>query len=162
MNKENIYSFLKQNNIKFEVDEHIPVYNMEDLRKVSLKYPNYDGKNIFLRDDKKRNYYLITILGDKKVDLKKFKIDNGLRPLSFASEVELYNFLKLTPGSVTPLGLLNDKEKVVKFYIDKDFFKEPFIIGVHHNNNSATVWLNVNDLVDFIKNHGNDIYITKI
>lgn len=162
MNKENIYSFLKQNNIKFEVDEHIPVYNMEDLRKVSLKYSNYDGKNIFLRDDKKRNYYLITILGDKKVDLKKFKIDNGLRPLSFASEVELYNFLKLTPGSVTPLGLLNDKEKVVKFYIDKDFFKEPFIIGVHPNNNSATVWLNVNDLVDIIKNHGNDVYITKI
>lgn len=162
MNKENIYSFLKQNNIKFEVDEHIPVYNMEDLRKVSLKYPNYDGKNIFLRDDKKRNYYLITILGDKKVDLKKFKIDNGLRSLSFASEVELYNFLKLTPGSVTPLGLLNDKEKVVKFYIDKDFFKEPFIIGVHPNNNSATVWLNVNDLVDIIKNHGNDVYITKI
>lgn len=162
MNKENIYSFLKQNNIKFEVDEHIPVYNMEDLRKVSLKYPNYDGKNIFLRDDKKRNYYLITLLGDKKVDLKKFKIDNGLRPLSFAGEVELYNFLKLTPGSVTPLGLLNDKEKVVKFYIDKDFFKEPFIIGVHPNNNSATVWLNVNDLVDIIKNHGNDIYITKI
>lgn len=162
MNKENIYSFLKQNNIKFEVDEHIPVYNMEDLRKVSLKYPDYDGKNIFLRDDKKRNYYLITILGDKKVDLKKFKIDNGLRSLSFANEVELYNFLKLTPGSVTPLGLLNDKEKVVKFYIDKDFFKEPFIIGVHPNNNSATVWLNVNDLVDIIKNHGNDVYITKI
>lgn len=162
MNKENIYSFLKQNNIKFEVDEHIPVYNMEDLRKVSLKYPNYGGKNIFLRDDKKRNYYLITILGDKKVDLKKFKIDNGLRSLSFANEVELYNFLKLTPGSVTPLGLLNDKEKVVKFYIDKDFFKEPFIIGVHPNNNSATVWLNVNDLVDIIKNHGNDVYITKI
>ena len=162
MNKENIYSFLKQKNIKFEVDEHIPVYNMEDLRKVSLKYPDYDGKNIFLRDDKKRNYYLITILGDKKVDLKKFKIDNGLRSLSFANEVELYNFLKLTPGSVTPLGLLNDKEKVVKFYIDKDFFKEPFIIGVHPNNNSATVWLNVNDLVDIIKNHGNDVYITKI
>ena len=161
MNKENIYSFLKQNNIKFEVDEHIPVYNMEDLRKVSLKYPNYDGKNIFLRDDKKRNYYLITILGDKKVDLKKFKIDNGLRPLSFASEVELYNFLKLTPGSVTPLGLLNDKEKVVKFYIDKDFFKEPFIIGVHPNNNSATVWLNVNDLVSIIKNNGNEVYLTK-
>ena len=53
MNKENIYSFLKQNNIKFEVDEHIPVYNMDDLKKVSLKYPNFDGKNIFLRDDKK-------------------------------------------------------------------------------------------------------------
>ena len=162
MNKEEVYDFLKQNNIKFEVDEHIPLFNMEDLGKVSLKYPNYDGKNIFLRDDKKRNYYLITILGDKKVDLKKFKIDNGLRSLSFANEVELYNFLKLTPGSVTPLGLLNDKEKVVKFYIDENFFKDPFIIGVHPNDNSATVWLNANDLVSIIKNNGNEVYLTKI
>lgn len=162
MNKEEIYSFLKQNNIKFEVDEHIPVFNMRDLKKVSLKYPNYDGKNIFLRDDKKRNYYLVTILGNKKVDLKKFRIDNGLRPLSFASNIELDTYLKLTPGSVTPLGLLNDKEKIVKFYIDKEFFKDPFIIGVHPNDNSATVWLNVNDLIDILKNNGNDIYITKI
>lgn len=162
MNKEEVYDFLKQNNIKFEVDEHIQVFNMEDLKRVSLKYPNYDGKNIFLRDDKKENYYLITILGNKKVDLKKFRIDNGLRHLSFASDVELYNYLKLIPGSVTPLGLLNDKDKVVKFYIDEDFFKEPFIIGVHPNDNSATVWLNVNDLIDIIKNNGNDVYITKI
>ena len=151
MNKEEIYSFLKQNNIKFEVDEHIPVFNMQDLKKVSLKYPNYDGKNIFLRDDKKRNYYLVTFLGDKKVDLKKFRIDNCLRHLSFANAIELDTCLKLIPGSVTPLGLLNDKEKIVKFYIDEEFFKDPFMIGVHPNDNSATVWLNVNDLINIIK-----------
>lgn len=161
MNKEEVYDFLKQNNIKFEVDEHIPVFNMKDLKNVSLKYPNYDGKNIFLRDDKKEKYYLTTILGNKKVDLKKFRIDNGLRHLSFASDVELYNYLKLMPGSVTPLGLLNDKDKVVKFYIDENFFKDPFIIGVHPNDNSATVWLNVNDLIDIIKNNGNEVHLTK-
>ncbi len=162
MNKEEIYSFLKQNNIKFEVDEHIPVFNMQDLKKVSLKYPNYDGKNIFLRDDKKRNYYLVTFLGDKKVDLKKFRIDNCLRHLSFANAIELDTCLKLIPGSVTPLGLLNDKEKIVKFYIDEEFFKDPFMIGVHPNDNSATVWLNVNDLINIIKNNGNEVHITKI
>ena len=162
MNKEEIYSFLKQNNIKFEVDEHIPVFNMQDLKKVSLKYPNYDGKNIFLRDDKKRNYYLVTIFGNKKVDLKKFRKDNCLRHLSFANAIELDTYLKLIPGSVTPLGLLNDKEKIIKFYIDEEFFKDPFIIGVHPNDNSATVWLNVNDLIDIIKNNGNDVCITKI
>ena len=162
MNKEEIYSFLKQNNIKFEVDEHIPVFNMQDLQKVSLTYPNYDGKNIFLRDDKKRNYYLVTFLGDKKVDLKKFRIDNCLRHLSFANAIELDTCLKLIPGSVTPLGLLNDKEKIVKFYIDEEFFKDPFMIGVHPNDNSATVWLNVNDLINIIKNNGNEVHITKI
>lgn len=81
MNKEEVYDFLKKNNIKFELDEHIPVFNMNDLKRFSLKYPNYDGKNIFLRDDKKENYYLVTVLGNKKIDLKKFRIENGLRHL---------------------------------------------------------------------------------
>ena len=162
MNMEDVYDFLKKNNIKFEVDEHILVFNMNDLKRISLKYPNYDAKNIFLRDDKKENYYLVTVLGNKKIDLKKFRIENGLRHLSFASDVELYNYLKLIPGTVTPLGLLNDKDKVVKFYIDENFFKDPFIIGVHPNDNSATVWLNVNDLVSIIKNNGNEVHLTKI
>ena len=162
MNKEEVYDFLKKKNIKFEVDEHIPVFNMNDLKRVSLKYPNYNGKNIFVRDDKKENYYLVTVLGNKKIDLKKFRIENGLRHLSFASDVELYNYLKLISGAVTPLGLLNDKDKVVKFYIDENFFKDPFIIGVHPNDNSATVWLNVNDLVSVIKNNGNEVHLTKI
>lgn len=108
---------------------------MNDLKRVSLKYQNYDGKNIFLRDDKKENYYLVTVFGNKKIDLKKFRIENGLRHLSFASDVELYNYLKLISGAVTPLGLLNDKDKVVKFYIDDKSFKDPFIIGVHPNDN---------------------------
>lgn len=42
------------------------------------------------------------------------------------------------------------------------FFKDPFIIGVHPNDNSASVWLNVNDLVSVIKNNGNEVHLTKI
>ena len=81
---------------------------------------------------------------------------------SFASDVELYNYLKLISRAVTPLGLLNDKDKVVKFYIDDNFFKDSFIIRVHPNDNSATVWLNVNDLVSVIKNNGNEVHLNKI
>lgn len=76
--------------------------------------------------------------------------------------MELYNYLKLISGVVTPLGLLNDKDKVVKLYIDDNFFKDPFIIGVHLNDNSATNWLNVNDFVSIIKNNGNEVNLSKI
>ena len=55
-------------------------------------------KNLFVRDDKKRNYYLITVKGNKRADLKEFKIQNNLRPLSFASGQDLYNIMQLTPG----------------------------------------------------------------
>ena len=76
--------------------------------------------------------------------------------------MELYNYLKLISGAVTPLGLLNDKDKVVKLYIDDNFFKDSFIIGVQPNDNSATNWLNVNDFVSIIKNNGYEVHLTKI
>lgn len=69
-----------------EITEHKAVYNMAELTDVALPYPEADAKNLFVRDDKKRNYYLITVRGDKRVDLKEFRHKYGTRALSFASE----------------------------------------------------------------------------
>ncbi len=150
------------NGINFEVTEHKAVYNMEELSQIDIPYPECDAKNLFVRDDKKRNYYLITVKGDKRVDLKNFRRENQTRPLSFASENDLLNILGLTPGSVTPLGILNDKENRVKVFLDKDFWKAPGLIGVHPNDNTATVWINVNDLLKIIKEHGNEIEVVQV
>ena len=162
MNKQEIYNFLKNKNIWYEITEHKAVYNMQDLNNVDLPYKDVNGKNLFVRDDKKRNYYLITIKGSKKIDLKTFSKNYHTRRLSFASEDDLINILNLKPGSVTPLGLLNDKDLKVTFYLDEDFFKEEGIIGIHPNDNTATVWLKVLDLVSIIKEHGNQVNIIKM
>lgn len=150
MNKEQIYAYLKQKNIWYEITEHKAVYNMNDLLDVELPYPEGDAKNLFVRDDKKKNYYLITVKGTKKVNLKEFRHQNNTRPLSFASENDLLELLKLTPGSVTPLGLLNDKDHRVEFFIDKELLNDPGLIGVHPNENTATVWLKTKDLIDIL------------
>ena len=63
---------------------------------------------------RKRNYYLITVKGDKRVDLKEFRKKNNTRPLRFASENDLMDILGLIPGAVTPLGILNDEERKVQ------------------------------------------------
>jgi len=157
MNKQEVYAFLKSQNIPFEVTEHKAVFNMEELNSVELPYPSADAKNLFVRDDKKKNYYLITVHGDKRVDLKEFRKAHGLRNLSFASAEDLFAILQLTPGSVTPLGLLNDPDNKVKFYLDKGFLEEPGLIGVHPNDNTATVWLKTADLLRLIREHGNEI-----
>ena len=102
MNKQEIYDFLKNKNIGYEITEHKAVYNMQDLNNVDLPYKNVNGKNLFVRDDKKRNYYLITIKESKKIDLKTFSKNYHTRRLSFASEDDLINILNLKPGSVTP------------------------------------------------------------
>ena len=162
MNKQEIYDFIKSRNIWYEVTEHKAVFSMKELSEVEVLYPEYDAKNLFVRDDKKRNYYLITVRGNKRVDLKKFRNDNGIRPLSFASADDLKNIMDLVPGAVTPFGLLNDKELKVTFYLDKDFFKDEQIIGIHPNDNTATIWLKVTDLIDIIKGYGHEINVVDI
>jgi Ala-tRNA(Pro) deacylase len=162
MNKQEIYDFIKSRNIWYEVTEHKAVFSMKELSEVEVLYPEYDAKNLFVRDDKKRNYYLITVRGNKRVDLKKFRNDNGIRPLSFASADDLKNIMDLVPGAVTPFGLLNDKDFKVTFYLDKDFFKDEQIIGIHPNDNTATIWLKVTDLIDIIKEYGHEVNVVDI
>lgn len=162
MNKKQIYDYLVEKNISYEITEHKAVYNMNELSQIDIPYPEADAKNLFVCDDKKRNYYLITIKGDKRVDLKEFKKNHNTRSLSFASENDLMHILNLRPGSVTPLGILNDKEIKVTVFIDKDFIEAPGLIGIHPNDNTATVWLKTDDLINLIKEHGNQVYIVQI
>ena len=155
-------SAVDQKNIWYEITEYEPVFNMEELSKIKIPYPEYDAKNLFVRDDKKRNYYLITVRGDKRIDLKEFENKYGTRRLSFASQKYLSNIMDLIPEAVTPLGLLNDKDNKVQFYIDKNFIKDEHIIGVHPNDNTATIWLKVEDLIDIIKENGNTLNVVEI
>lgn len=158
MNKQEIYNYLNAENIKYEITEHKAVYNMEELAEIKLPHPEADAKNLFVRDDKRQDYYLITVKGEKRVNLKDFRRENGTRPLTFASPEELSEILGLIPGAVTPLGLLNDKDHRVKFYLDRDF-EDMDLIGVHPNDNTATVWLNPADLIKLLKENGSETYI---
>jgi len=160
MDKNGTYGFLTASGVDYEITEHSAVFNMAELDSIFLPYPECDAKNLFVRDDKKRSYYLISVRGDKRVDLKKFRKQHGLRPLSFASAEELMRFLKLAPGSVTPLGLLSDESLSVEFFLDSAFMGG--LIGVHPNDNTATVWMKAEELVRIIREHGNRVNIVDI
>lgn len=160
MTKEETYQYLTDHNVKYEITEHGAVFNMAELESVELPYPDADAKNLFVRDDKRRNYYLITVKGDKRVDLKDFRRKHELRPLTFCSAEELMDIMKLFPGAVSPLGLLNDKEHNVKFFLDEAFGEGP--VGIHPNDNTATIWLKTADLVRVISEHGNCVEMVNL
>lgn len=162
MTKQEVYAFLDTRQIKHEITEHPAVYNMEELARVQLPYPDRDAKNLFVRDDKRRSYYLITVRGDKRVNLKDFRRKQGTKPLTFASPEELQAILGLIPGAVTPFGLLNDADCRVHFYIDRDFWQGSGLIGVHPNDNTATVWLKAEDLVAVLREHGNPVDLVEL
>ena len=102
----------------------------------------------------------ITFRCSKRVDLKEFQRRHGTRRLSFASPEELLRLLDLTPGSVTPLGLLNDRDHAVRFCLDRDF--DGGRIGVHPNDNTATVWLSVRALLALLRDRGTEIELVEI
>ena len=161
MSKEEVYLKLKELNIEYLKIDHIPIYTIDEANNLDIENKEYIAKNLFLRDDKKRNYYLLVVKSNKKIDLNDLKNKINSRRLSFASEIDLEKYLKLKKGSVTPLGVLNDVERKVKVIIDEGILKEE-IVGVHPNDNDATVFMKTKDLIRLIELNGNLVEYAKV
>lgn len=157
---QKVCDLFNQMKIDYELVQHQAVYTIDDMLELDL--PNMDSvaKNLFVRDDKKRNYYILIVRQEKKVKLKALQEKIGSRTLSFASEDDLNTILGLSKGAVTPLGILNDEERKVQVILDKAFKNN--LIGVHPNENIATVWLNTSDLVKIIQQHGNAVDFVEV
>ncbi|MDK8179365.1 prolyl-tRNA synthetase associated domain-containing protein [Paenibacillus sp. UMB4589-SE434] len=161
MNKTEILELLEQLSISYDIVEHPAAYTIEEMDRFAMPNANQVAKNLFVRDDKKRSYYLLTIQKDKTVNLKELRALLNSRPLSFASEDDLLNYLGLHKGAVTPLGVLNDTERKIEVIIDEDLLPLNNI-GIHPNENTATIWISIEDLLRLIQRHGNTVRVAKI
>lgn len=153
--KNGVLSLLESAALKYEVTEHQPIYTVEEGEALKLPHPEAIARTLFLCDDKHQNFWLVTLPKDKKLDLKALRAQLGSRRLTFAAAEELDAMLNLPPGSVTPLGALNDAEGRVPVIIDAAF-KES-LIGVPLLTNTATIWLNGADLALMLTQQGHNI-----
>lgn len=156
--KQEVKAFLEEKNIPFEWVEHKAVYTIEEMEDLGLEDMNDVAKNLFLRDQKGKRHFLVVIRANKQANLKELGEKLGGVKLSFASEERLEKYMKLKKGAVTPLGVLNDETCAVEVFFDEDFTKMP-CIGVHPNDNTASVYLKTEDLLNVIKEHGNSLEI---
>lgn len=155
LNKEDIYELLEKENISYSKKEHPAVYTMDDMVKEGLLDEGVLCKNLFLRDQRGKNHFLVTTVGDKKINLKELAKRVDSKPFSFASEERLDKYLHLKKGSVSPLGLLNDDSNTVTFILDTDLKGED--LGIHPNDNTATIWITYDELKDLVQKHGSPI-----
>ncbi len=142
-----IYDVLNELNITYEEVNHNPVYTARESQKIKMDISGIGCKNLFLTD--KKNYYLYLIEDTKMADLKELKKQINSSHLSFASPEKLKEILNLEPGSVTPLGLINDKKCIVTVVIDKDLKDKKVLC--HPNTNTKTLSISFNDLIRFIE-----------
>lgn len=149
---------LDRANIAYELVEHEPITTMEAMRSLGLPFEDDIAKNLFVRDDKKRAYFLISLSGTRQISLKELRAALGSRPLSFASQADLAAKLGLAPGAVTPLGALNDDARTVEVVLDSAFVTSGRI-AVHPCDNTATLRLATADLVKLLRDRGTPVRV---
>lgn len=135
--KEKVYAYLKELNIEFNVYNHPALYTCEDNDKYGLEFDGLLIKNLFLRNKNKNGYYLVSMPEDKSLSLNELALKLNESKLSFASEEDLLNKLKITPGTVSLLNIIEAEPDVI-FIIDRDLMKTKRVC-FHPNDNTVTI-----------------------
>ena len=159
--EQNVYDILNLLKVKYHRYQHKPVYTVDEAKNLGISITGAICKNLFLRNGKGDIHYLVILDGNKKADLKFLAKQIGSSHLSFAAEASLYKYLKLTSGSVTPFGILNDVNHEVIILIDEDLTNEE-LVNFHPNVNTVTIGISYMDFEKFVKWHKNKFYYVRI
>lgn len=154
-------TLLDQAGIAYELYEHEAVFTVEQAHAAGIPHRELGAKNLFLRDDKHRAYYLACLPDEKDVSLREIQERLGSRRLSFASAQDLHDMLGLAPGSVTPLGALNDADHRVEVVLDQELMDAGHVT-VHACDNTATVLIATADLIALLRAHGTTVRVTDL
>ena len=148
-----VLNLLENLHIKYDIVHHRAVYTVEEAESFKINLDGIGCKNLFLKD--KNYYYLYILKEDKRADLKEISSKLNIKRLTFSSEEELWDKLKLKKGSVTPMGIINDDKSVI-LIIDKDL-KDKNVL-VHPNINTATICISYDNLIKYIEYFNNSYY----
>jgi Ala-tRNA(Pro) deacylase len=146
--------------IAFERHEHPPVATVDEAEQYWDGIDAAHCKNLFLRNQKGNRHYLVVLLHSKRADLRAVADQIGDGKLSFASPERLMAHLGLTPGSVSPFGLINNADRAVRVVLDRDL-KSTARVSFHPNINTRTYVIATADLLRFLDVCGNSVqYVT--
>lgn len=143
------YALLDSLGVEYTRADHDFADTIEDCLNVEKLLGCEICKNLFLCNRQETEFYLLLIPGAKPFKTKFLSAQIGSSRLSFASAENMEKLLDITPGSVSVLGLMNDREKKVKLLIDRDLLKNEYI-GCHPCLNSSTLKLKTADVIEKI------------
>ena len=163
LDKEGLFKKFEELGISTQTKEHPEVFTIEEMMPHMGDVQGIIAKNLFMRDKKKKALWLLSARHDADVKLdalaKEVEAPRGLR---LADDQILEEVLGVRAGCVTPFALVNDKERKVKFLIDKELFnEEKGPINFHPLSNSATTSISVPDLKKFLESTGHEPIIVE-
>jgi len=156
-----LYKTLKELNIQFEYYKHPPAPTIEEAKKYWKDLVATHCKNIFFRNHKGNRHYLVILEHTQALDIHDLEKRLKQGKLTFASPKRMLKYLGVTPGSVTPFGLINDKENHVHVFLDENL-KKSETISFHPNINTASLVLKFEDFEKFLEQSGNTYEYLKL
>lgn len=144
-----LFAALDRLGIEHSTIEHPPFFTVEEGRPWHHKIPGLHGKSLFIKD-RKGGLWLVVMPADKRADLARLEKALGAPRFSFARPELLGEALGLTPGSVTPFGLLNDRDHRVAVILDEDMLDSEWV-NFHPLLNTASTTVRSADLLRFIE-----------
>ncbi len=143
------YDFLDSLGVSYQRIDHEAAMTIDACQEIDVVLNAAICKNLFLCNRQETQFYLLMLPGEKKFKTKEVSAQIGSARLSFAKDIYMEEFLDITPGSVSVLGLMNDKENRVQLLMDEDLLKEPYI-GCHPCINTSSLRLRTEDLMNKI------------
>lgn len=142
-----VYDFLDNLGVNYQRVDHVAAMTMEACKEIDeiLGEGTSICKNLFLCNRQETDFYLLLLPGYKNFKTKYVSSQIGSARLSFASERYMEQYLDITPGSVSIMGLMNDKEKKVQLLIDEDVMKYEYF-GCHPCINTSSLKIRMDDL----------------
>lgn len=155
---EQVIAELEKLNISYDMVEHPAVYTTDKADEYIKGKTGIRTKSLFLTNRKKNAFYLVFMDDDKRLDMKHFAEIVGEKHVKFAAEELLMEKLGLKPGFVSIFGLLNNKEKDVQVYFEKEIVGD-VPLTFHPNDNTKTLFVKMDDLVKFMNDLGFDYQV---
>ena len=144
------YDLLDSLGITYTRADHDTLPTMEACQEVGKLLGIEICKNLFLRNTQKTAFYLLILPGSKKFKTAALSKQIGSARLSFAEPEFMEQYLNITPGSVSVLGLMNDPENKVRLLIDKDILENHPYFGCHPCINTSSLKFRTEDLLNKI------------
>lgn len=149
-----LYDLLSKLNIHYQYIEHPPAPTIEIAKQYWAGYDAQHCKNLFFRNHKGNQHYLVILNCDKQMDIHDIEKKLHQGKLSFASEQRMLKYLGVTPGSVTPFGLIHDHEHHVIVFLDSTL-QNAEKLSFHPCINTASLIIQREDLIKFLNYCGN-------
>ena len=147
--EQRVYEILEELKIDYIKYEHEPLYTIEAAKELDKKMGFSICKNLFLSSRHKTEFYLLFMEGSKKFNTGKVSKQVGVPRMTFVDGEHMWEYLKIHPGAVSPLGLFFDTEQKVHFLIDADILNMEKV-AMHPCVNTATLAMNTKDFIEKI------------